>query len=175
MYWRPPARLSAGWALVFGVADAIMSVPDRIDAYIDSQQRRLKDWLRSMNRLSGKKTDATAAHSLQSTGALVTAATAVAVMNTEYETRDAVGDAVDALAGVYAAYQDAMDTVYTGLSSEVDREPVCPGSQHAGSGYEVSAAVSRLAINRGLRSQDSQSIILKSPSTHNSDLGTVPR
>lgn len=151
-------------ALVFGVADAIMSGPDRIDAYIDLATEAIEGLVTQYESLVGKEDRRNAAHSLQSTGALVTAATAVAVMNTQYETRDAVGDAVDALAGVYAAYQDAMDTVYTGLSSESIENQFVPDHNTLDLVYEISAAVSRLAINRAFDLKIQQSVILTAPS-----------
>jgi hypothetical protein len=175
----PGQIISQVGSLVFGVADAVMSVPGRIDAYIDLATEAIEGLVTQYESLVGKEDRRNAAHSLQSVGAIVTAATAVAIMNTQaaggsstqaaggsstYNTRDAVGAAVDALSGVYAAYQDAMDTVYAGLSSESIENQFVPDHNTLDLVCAVSTAVSRLAINRAFDLKIQQSIILKAPS-----------
>lgn len=150
-------------SLVFGVADAVLSTPGRINSYFDMTVGVVDSLVSRFESLVSPEDREVAAQSLQAVGGLATAATAVAVLNTEFETREDVGDAIDNLVVVLASYREGMDTVQSGLADSI-KDAFIPDSNVQSLLADIMAATNQIAINRAFDLKARKVTRLRAPS-----------
>ena len=149
--------------LVFGVADVVFSTPDRFNAYADMTRSVIESYRTRYESMVGADDKKVAAESLQMIGAILVNASAIALLNTDFETRDAVGEAIDSLVDSLLSYRDEVDAVQAGLSGPISEQFIPDHnlqSQLAG----IVAATTQVAINRAFDLKAKRAMRLAAPS-----------
>lgn len=149
--------------LIFTPVEAVLSIPDRINAYIDMTVGVVNSFADRFQNLVSAEDKAVAAQSLQAVGGLCASATAVAALNTEYETREDIGEVIDSLVATLTTYRGAIDTVQTDLAGPIG-EVFIPDHNLQSRLADIMAATNQLAINRAFDLKTKKTIRLRQPS-----------
>ena len=149
--------------LVFGLADSVLSVPGRVTAYVDMTLGAIESLATRGRLLIGLDDKRQNAETLQAVGCLLTAATATAILNQRYETRDDVGAAVDSLVAVTTALGDAIGAGAADVPGLVSGAYI-PDHNLLSTLADIATTTMQLSINRAFDLKAKKTLRLTEPS-----------
>lgn len=150
-------------ALLFTPIDFTLSVPRRIAAYAAMTSGVISSYVNRFNALIAGHDKLVAAQSLQSVGTLTVSASAFAVLNTEFETREEVGHAIDGLSGIYLGLRGAIDDVSSDLSGPITERFIVEHNMLS-SLHEVITSTNRILLSRAFELRSRRRMRLEAPS-----------
>ena len=163
LFASPAIIISQIGNLIFGTVDTIASLPGRVELMVDMTESVVNDLVDEFRQLTSDSDRQTAAQTTQAVGALAVAASGTAALNTEFSTRESVGNAIDGLGRAYTAYREGMDQVQAGFDGQISSRFI-PNHNLLALIYEVATSTNQILINRAFDLKTKKTVILSSPS-----------
>lgn len=151
------------WSVLKAGADVAASLPEKAVAYIDAAGEMIAGYTSSLGNLVLSADRRNAAVMLETVGALAVSASVRAAIATEFTTREAVGEVIDGLAELYAAYISGIDAAYASFDGSISRQFV-PDHDLVTAVADAVAGTNRLLITRAFDLKTKRTVRLSSPS-----------